>query len=309
MSSNVKNIEGYRARGGEAPWIDPFKILIVGLDIPATAENWFAHCPRIEEDLDEDFVESVREDGVRKPVEVFQDGNRVVLLAGRRRVRAARIVWGEQSERGIPADERIAVRVLIRSGTPDELFKFNVRDNSDRKDLNPIQRAKLMQNYQKYAGDDADKTARMFGVSVPTVRNHLALLDLAASVQEAVARRELSIANALRLSDLPRSEQTAKLIAYHAEENATDNAESESATERKRPPRRTIDGGRGWRSKIEIRKAREFLDEESDLVAKVFGAALAWVANDEVKVAACRKLIARFEKAREKPEQAEAKAK
>lgn len=292
MGSDVKKIEGYRSRGGEIPWVDPFKILIAGIDIPATAENWFAHCPRIDEDIDDAFIQSVREDGVRKPVEVFRDGNRVVLLAGRRRVRAARIVWKEQEEQKTALDRRIAVRVLIRSGSPDELFKFNVRDNSDRKDLNPIQRATLMQSYQKYAGDDIDKTARMFGVSGPTVRSYLTLLDLAPSVQEAVARRTFSITNALRLSALPRAEQAAKLIEYHAQQADKD----EPVEERTRPPRRTVNGGRGWRSKTEIKKVREYLEETDGLVAKVFAAALAWVANDDVKVAACRRLVARFDK-------------
>jgi len=302
MGSDVKKIEGYRSRGGETPWVDPFKIRITGVDVPATAENWFAHCPRIDEDIDDGFVQSVREDGVRKPVEVFRDGNRVVLLAGRRRVRAARIVWKEQEEQKTALDKRIAVRVLIRSGSPDELFKFNVRDNSDRKDLNPIQRATLMQSYQKYAGDDVDKTARMFGVSGPTVRSHLALLSLAASVQDAVGRRDLSMSNALRLSDLPRAEQTAKLIEYHAQRSDKDEPVEEQ--KRERPPRRIINGGRGWRAKTEIKKVREYLDEETDgLIAKVFAAALAWVANDEVKVAACRKLVARFDKAQDKAQE------
>jgi ParB/RepB/Spo0J family partition protein len=299
MGSNVKNIDGYRARGGETPWVDPHRIMITGIDVPATAENWFAYCPRLDEDVDDDFVLSVREDGVRKPVEVYRDGNRVVLLAGRRRVRAARIIWKEQADRGVTLDKRIAVRVLIRSGAPDELFKYNVRDNSDRKDLNPIQRATLMQSYQKYAGDDVDKTARMFGVSGPTVRSHLALLDLAAAVQQAVARREFSVSNALRLSSLPRAEQADKLAEYRAQSsNGTEPVE-----DRTRPPRRTVAGGRGWRPKTEIKKVREYLDTEDDLVAKVFAAALAWVANDDVKVAACRKLVARFSKAQDEAQE------
>ena len=241
MSSDVKNIDGYRARGGEAPWIDPNKIVVVGLDVPASADNWFAHCPRIDEEIEEEFVQSVREDGVRKPVEVYRDGNRVALLAGRRRVRAARIVWKEQADKDVPVDSRIAVRVLMRSGDPSDLFKYNVRDNADRKDLNPIQRATMMANYQKHAGDDVDKTAGMFNVSPATVRNYLSLLNLTSCVQAAVAKRELSVANALALTPLPRADQAAHLSEYKQQNKEALGSDTKGdKPARTKPPRRTI---------------------------------------------------------------------
>jgi ParB/RepB/Spo0J family partition protein len=294
MGSDVKNIDGYRARGGEAPWIDPNKIVVVGLDVPASADNWFAHCPRIDEDIEEEFVQSVREDGVRKPVEVCRDGNCVVLLAGRRRVRAARIVWKEQADKDVPADSRIAVRVLVRSGSPADLFKYNVRDNADRKDLNPIQRATMMASHQKYAGEDVDKTAGMFNVSAATVRNYLSLLNLTSCVQAAVARRELSVANALVLTSLPRADQAAHLSEYK-QQNKEVLCDGSNSRGRDKPPRRRISARKTAqghvRPKAEIREAFAVAAETDGPIAKVTAATLAWVLNEEVRDAGVRRIM------------------
>ncbi len=109
-------IEGFQKRGADVPWLNPWAIKIVGLDMEDSSTHWFAFCPRAEEPLEPEWIEDIRTNGVRTPVDVYKDGSAVVMLEGRRRVRAARIVWDQQKAAGVPESERIAVRCAIRTG-------------------------------------------------------------------------------------------------------------------------------------------------------------------------------------------------
>ena len=64
MGSNVNKIQGFASRG-ELTAFDPSEIVIVGLDVPLTAENWWAYCPRVDEPIEEEFLADVRANGVR----------------------------------------------------------------------------------------------------------------------------------------------------------------------------------------------------------------------------------------------------
>lgn len=284
MGSNVAKIEGYQARGGEMPWINPNNILIVGLDVPETADNWFAQCPRAKEEVDEEFLESVRKEGVRLPVDVYRDGARVLTLEGRRRVKGARIVWEENKKKGVKPEDNIAVRVNIRHGSPEELFKFNAQSHQGKKDLDPVQLAMLMANFQKHASDDVEKTANVFACSVGKVRQHLALLNLHPKVQREVSGFHLSIKNANKLAGLPREEQVAKLEEYKSEVIAPSESDGTNGTARTAPPRRSIVIGPKPQPARVINRARVYVDSIDNETAKLVGQVLAWVQGEDDKV-------------------------
>lgn len=291
MGSDVKGIVGYLARGGEMPWLNPMSVRIVGLDVKATAENWFAHCPRAEEEVDEEFLQSIRDDGVRQPIDVYRDGNFVNVLEGRRRVKGARIVWEEQKEKGVPVDKRVALRVAIRRGSPVELFRWNARSHQGRKNLDPIQRAEVILNYQKHCTDDIESAAQTFGCSAATIKSDLQLLDLHAKVQKAVASYELSKANALRLAVLPREEQAAKLIEY---KDATPVADAIEPTARTIAPRRRIDtGGPTPQPKRVVDRARTYLEsvDRPSPEAKIVLDVLAWLGGSDPKNAKIQRIL------------------
>ncbi len=213
MGSSVKEIEGFRSRGGDHPALNPWSIKIVGIDVPATALNWQAHCSRATKIVTEEWLQGIREDGVRQAVDVYMDGKTAVCLEGRRRIKAARLIWNEQKAAGTPEEERISVGVTIRRGSQAELYKYNVGSH-DRLDLTPIERAVNVATFMKYAGDDVDAAARFFGVSAPTIVNGQRLISLAPPIQEAVANYEISQANALKLSGFSHEEQVQKLDEF-----------------------------------------------------------------------------------------------
>src|ERR1700690_416393 len=197
MGSEIKRIAGFRSRGGEKPYLNPMQVGIVGLggadrvdiDPEATDVNWFAHDPRVNEDLEDEFIATIDANGVERPIDVYIDGTRAIVIEGRRRLRAARRRWLRETEQGVAEDERVAVCVIVRKGTEEELFRYNVGsdDPSLRKNRNPIQRATMIHAYVKRMNNDVDKAAKFFECSAGTIRNALALLNLAAPVQAGVA--------------------------------------------------------------------------------------------------------------------------
>ena len=219
MSSDVRELDGYVSRGGEVPHVDPNDVLIVGLDVPETPENWFAHCVRIRDESDadlEDYVNDIlRTRRVDDPIVVYRDGEKLIVLDGRRSTRAARIAWSRQKETGVKRDERVSVRVLLRRGDPEELFRFNA-DSHKKKPLTATQKARLYLNYHERTGEDLEKTRIFFSVTVQTVRNMLAIFDLDTQVQKKLDTGEIALREAVKLRTLPRAEQREAIAALAA---------------------------------------------------------------------------------------------
>ena len=218
MGSNVRQLEGFASLGGEIPYLTPHAIKIVGVDLPQSSEHWFAFCPRAGDDLEPEWIDDIRRNGVRSPVDVYRDGNEVIMLEGRRRVTAARLVYDEQKKAGVPDDERIKVRVNIRRGSPMELFAYNV-GSENRKARSPLQRAMLMTQAKKFGADDKT-VAEMFMCTTATVKNMLSLFDLSPEVQKAVDTGTLAIREAIKLTGQTR-EQQREILGKLVEAGAT----------------------------------------------------------------------------------------
>jgi hypothetical protein len=209
--SSVTKIEGVIRRGGDVPVINPHKPVIIGFDESNSESVWFSFCPRADEPVDEAFIASIREPNeVRDPIHVCRDGDRVLVLDGRRRVKAARIVWDEQNAAGVPEDRRVILRFVMQTGTPAEFFRVNRSSHDDRKELTPFQRAQLMAHYAKHV-DGMQAVAEEFGCTVQTAKNNLAILNCSERVQAKYNDGTITATAAVRLSRLPRAEQDAKL--------------------------------------------------------------------------------------------------
>ncbi len=258
-SASTRKLEGFVSLGGELPWLAPHAIKIVGVDVDETPENWFAFCPRAGDELESDWIDDIRRNGVRMPVDVYRDGDAVVMLEGRRRVTAARLIWDEQSKAGIPETERITVRVNVRRGNPMELFGFNV-GSENRKARSPMQRAALMLHAKKFGADDK-AVAEMFCCTTQTVKNMTSLFDLAADVQRAVDKGDLPIREAIKLADMPREEQK-EILLQLKEADATKGARASNGIKAAKK------GEKVKSNDTRKMRSRNFLERWRDVVKK-----------------------------------------
>lgn len=221
MGSSVAKYEAVRERGGDVPWANPDLLRIVGDDddVPATDANWYAQCPRATEDPGDDLVADIETHGVIHPISVYGDGTRLIVLDGRRRVHAARKVRAKQTAAGLPEEDRILLRAIIRKGSPEELYQFNIgadRTGGEPKPKNPLQRAQQMLLHWKRTGESHAKTGQAFSCGAQVVRYMLKVFDLAPELQERIACGDLSLREAIGLADFERAEQPKKLAQLEA---------------------------------------------------------------------------------------------
>jgi len=139
-----------------------------------------------------ELANSIREHGIIQPLVVISDGpNRYTLIAGERRLRAAKIAGLKE----VPA--------VVRTATEQEQLEFAIIENVQREDLNPMERARAFQRLIDDFSLSHDEVAQRVGKSRVTVTNTLRLLNLPLSVQQAVLGGNLSEGHARALLALP----------------------------------------------------------------------------------------------------------
>ena len=204
----TRKIDGFVSLGGEVPYLDPTRVMIVGIDVPETPDNWFAHCPRVNDETDGDlepYVLHILSGGKTDPIDVYRDGDRLVILDGRRTTRAARIARSRQAAAKVAVTERATVRALVHKGPEDDLFRINAESHNQRP-LTTTQRAKMILSYYNRVGENLEKTAAFFRVTKPTISSAIAIFDLDKSLQKAIDEG-LPASRAVKLAKLPREEQ------------------------------------------------------------------------------------------------------
>ena len=149
---------------------------------------------RFSEEKLRELAESIRAKGVLQPVVVRRDGDRFLLIAGERRVRAARLA-------GLRA-----VPVVVKDVSPSEVFELALIENIQREDLDPIEEAEAYARLIESHGYTHDELARRVGKERTTVVNSLRLLQLDANAKEMVAEGRLSAGHARALLGVAEEE-------------------------------------------------------------------------------------------------------
>lgn len=149
--------------------------------------------------LDE-LAESIRQHGVLQPVLVTESGQGYQLVAGERRLQAARLA-GLQA---IPA--------IVRGAGERDSLELALVENLQRTDLEALEAA---EGYRQLADDfglSHEQIGARVGLSRSRVSNALRLLKLSAAVRSALAERKISEGHARALLGLDRAgEQSAAL--------------------------------------------------------------------------------------------------
>ena len=150
-----------------------------------------------------DLAASIREKGVLQPILLRTVTGRPYMyeiVAGERRFRASKIAGLNE----IPA----LVKVLDDSNAREIAFIENVQ----RENLNPIEEANAYKNLMECCDYELGDVARLIGKSDSYIRNMLRLTSLSESLQEMVARGELSASHARTIAVAENPEDLAHKI-------------------------------------------------------------------------------------------------
>lgn len=153
--------------------------------------------------LDE-LSKSIRRTGILQPVLVSKEGGRFRIVAGERRVRAARLAGLSE------------VPVIVREGVTDrDHLLLALVENVQRRDLTVLEEAEAYRHLKDDFGLTQEDVAERVGKDRATVANALRLLKLPAAVRAALEEGALSAGHARALLALPSAadqEQLAKEV-------------------------------------------------------------------------------------------------
>ncbi|MDQ3966614.1 MAG: ParB/RepB/Spo0J family partition protein [Actinomycetota bacterium] len=166
-------------------------------EVPVSAIRPSAYQPRrnFSEESIKELAASIREVGILQPLVIRSTEAGFELIAGERRLRAAK-------EAGLDR-----VPVLIRQAEQSESMEMALVENLQREDLNPLETAAAYQALMDGFGFTKDKLARRLGKSRAAVTNTLRLTRLPPSIREMVLAEKLSEGHARALLGLEMEER------------------------------------------------------------------------------------------------------
>lgn len=166
-------------------------------EIPVSAVRPNANQPRntFPESGIRELAASIREVGILQPLVVRSTESGFELIAGERRLRAAK-------EAGLDR-----VPVLIRQAADNESMELALVENLQREDLNPLETAAAYQALMESFELTKEQLANRLGKSRVAVTNTLRLMQLPAGIRSLVLEGRLTEGHARALLSLQDEEQ------------------------------------------------------------------------------------------------------
>ncbi len=157
----------------------------------------------------QELAASVAQYGVLQPVSVRRKGRLYELVAGERRLRAARIAGLEE----IPA--------IVMAMDEAQSGMVSLVENLQRKDLDYIEEAEGISRLMRLYGLSQDQAARRLGKSQSAVANKLRLLRHSPAVLEALRTAGLSERHARALLKLPGEQDRLAMVETIVKQDLT----------------------------------------------------------------------------------------
>ena len=203
---------------------------------------------------------SIREVGILQPLVVRSTETGFELIAGERRLRAAK-------EAGLDR-----VPVLIRQAEDNESMELALVENLQREDLNPLETAAAYQALMEGFGLSKEKLALRLGKSRAAVTNTLRLVQLPTEIQAMVLEGKLTEGHARAILGLENEDQMLRLAQrVHLERLSVRKAEQlvrEHATTPQEQPQETTETSRP-EVPDEFEHASRIMQEALELPVKV----------------------------------------
>ncbi len=124
---------------------------------------------------------SIRSQGIIQPLILKKEGKRYQLIAGERRLRAAR-------EAGLKK-----VPVIVREASKEQMLALALIENIQRQDLGPMEKAEAFQRLSSEFNLTQEDMGNRVGMSRSSVANFMRLLDLPESIKKMLREGKLQM--------------------------------------------------------------------------------------------------------------------
>ncbi len=195
----VKNRGLGKGLGALIPELDEQKLeKQQDLDINKIAPNPYQPRKEFSEEKLAELADSIRTHGIIQPLVVREVDGSYQLIAGERRLRAAKLVGLD------------AVPIVILPMTDQSMMEVALVENLQREDLNPIEEAQAYQRLVTEFNLTQDDVAKKVGKSRPAIANFLRLLNLPIEIQNDLTSGGLSMGHARAILGLKTPEEQLK---------------------------------------------------------------------------------------------------
>lgn len=168
-------------------------------DIDLIRPNRFQPRQSFSEEELKELAESIHSQGILQPLLVRRDNDGYELIAGERRLRAARNAGLNQ------------VPVVIKQVNDDKLLEMSIVENIQRENLNPIEEAEAYHRLITQSKLTQEEAATRVGKSRSAVANFLRLRQLPDPIKTSIMEGTLSMGHARALlgAEIPAQQLTA----------------------------------------------------------------------------------------------------
>ena len=173
---------------------------IVKISIDMVIPNIYQPRKYFNEEAIEELSQSIKQFGIIQPLTVRKRGEIFELVAGERRLRAAKLANLET----VPCN--------IVDITDSESAEIALLENLQREDLNYIEEAEAYYNLINDHNFTQDELAKRMGKKQSTVANKLRLLKLSSEVREICLNNKLTERHARALLAVPSEELQLKIV-------------------------------------------------------------------------------------------------
>lgn len=177
-------------------------------EVPLTSVKPNPDQPRtnFNQDEIEELASSIEKEGLLQPILVRQMGDSFQIIAGERRWQACKLLGHK------------TVPIRIREANDDKALELALVENIQRSDLNPIEEAYGYRRLMERQGLTQSEVAEAVSKGRSTVANALRLLELPEQAQQLLFEDKISAGHARALLSIPSQEGRQKLTEKMVQE-------------------------------------------------------------------------------------------
>ncbi|WP_339186058.1 ParB/RepB/Spo0J family partition protein [Brevibacillus sp. FSL K6-6036] len=142
----------------------------------------------------EELAQSIKEHGIIQPLIVRKSIKGYELVAGERRLRAAKSLGLKK------------VAAVVKDYSDQQLMEIALIENLQRENLNPLEEAEAYEKLISHHSYTQEQLAKKIGKSRPHVANMLRLLQLPEQIRKMVSASDLSMGHARALLGVEKEE-------------------------------------------------------------------------------------------------------
>jgi len=191
------------------------------VDIERVCPNSLQPRAQMDEEKLEELAYSIQTHGVLQPLLVRRLGDSFEIVAGERRWRAAK-------KAGLKT-----VPVIVEEVDEAKKLEIALVENLQREDLNPLELARGIKKLMEDFSLTQDEVAQRIGKKRSTVANLLRLLDLPSSIQELIEKDQISLGHAKALLSVASAEEQ-KILAEKVIQESLSVRETERLSKKTR---------------------------------------------------------------------------